>query len=96
MDLRREFLSWISASTSSRRLFAFSYRAVSVSFVLLVVVSLVLRHMGVLVNSVLYQPCDYVQFIGQFRPLLFKRERMPDLQFVHIKCIDFYALMSYN
>lgn len=41
-------------------------------FVLLVVVSLVLCNMGVLVNSVLYQPRNDVQFIGQFRPLLFK------------------------
>lgn len=41
-------------------------------FVLFVVISLVLRHMGVLVNAVLYQPCDNVQLIGKLRSFLFK------------------------
>ena len=36
----------------------------SEGFVLFVVISLVLRNMGVLVNAVLYQPCDDVKLIG--------------------------------
>lgn len=47
-------------------------------FVLFVVIRLVLRHMGVLVNAVLYQPCDDVQFIGQLRPFLFKSGGVKD------------------
>lgn len=42
------------------------------AFVFLVVVRLVLRHMGVLVDAVLNQPCDDVQFISQFCPFLFE------------------------
>lgn len=51
-------------------------------FALFVVVRLVLCPMGVLVNAVLYQPCNDVQFTGQFRPFLFKsggvKDRIPD------------------
>lgn len=51
-------------------------------FVFLVVVCLVLCHMGVLVDTVLYQPRDDVQLIGQLRFLPFKsggvKGRVPD------------------
>lgn len=73
MDFRQEFFSWISAFTSSRRLFAFSHRAVRLSCS-----PLVLRHMGVMVNAVLYQPCDDVQLIGQFRFFLFESGGVKD------------------
>ena len=39
-------------------------------FILFVVISLVLRYMGVLVNAVLYQSCDNVQLIGPFDTFL--------------------------
>lgn len=52
------------------------------ALVFLVVVRLVLRHMGVLADAVLYQPCDDIQLIGQFRPFLFEgggvEDRIPD------------------
>lgn len=48
------------------------------AFVFPVVVCLVLCYMGVLVNAVLYQPCDNVQFISQFCFLLFKSGGVKD------------------
>ena len=43
-----------------------------------VVIRLVLRHMGVLIDAVLNQPRDHIQFIGQFRLLLFEGRGVKD------------------
>lgn len=63
-------------------------------FVLFVVVNLVLRNMGVLVNAVLNQPCDDVKLIGQFCFLMFKSGCVKDRFLNNAKGVDDSVLIG--